>query len=111
MALHVIIGLDGHGSTAQARCLYAGQSKQAAMEAMDADTASVRFECFHNATSLRKNNTRYAAAAIKQPSSPATVAGDGAESDAAGPAAAAADSVPSSDPSPAPPPVTGRGKK
>lgn len=133
MALHVIIGFAGQSSTAEARCIYAGGSKEAARAAMDADTSSVRFECFHNAAGLRKNNPRYvapAAAAENQSSqetapgadeihnleeagstpapatslSPATVSGDGAGS------VAASDSVPS--PSlPSAPPVSGTGRK
>lgn len=127
MALHVIIGFDRQSSSAKSRCVYTGSSRQKAQAAMAADTQSVRWECFHNAASLRKNNPNFSphlherivvdsdpvipgsdleAGSIPAPatnsseSSPATVVvADGAEIPAPG------------DSPPSPPPVTGSGRR
>lgn len=60
MSLHIVVGFDGQGSSANPHPVYTGKSRVEAQTAMEQSNA-VRFEVFSNVTGIRKNNPRHVA--------------------------------------------------
>lgn len=59
MSLHIVIGFNERGASAEPHLVYAGRSGSAASAAKEKSTA-LYFEEFHNQRGLRKNNPRAA---------------------------------------------------
>lgn len=61
MGLHIVIGYGSASREAEPLPVYLGYSASDAAKAKAADTTSARFEEFHHAAGLRKNNPNFKA--------------------------------------------------